>query len=275
MQPLNLPYEFVDFLIKPGLDCDAGVVKLNQYMCKNIKNGGNANATALIGPLRWMKEGGKGTQLNKIVGGTEIDLILKGQGDPASFTMVWDFMCRNQEMLKAIKLEQGKNVYDLYFRGNRDAIALQKMVDHCFFGIDCVGFVANYLMYVGLWDKYQGFEISQWDTVFKTNIKDSDRVRPCQILLWTGFNHIAIVDWVHYVDGNKVIVDICQSSTGGPQCNERAILTRTTTQGRGNYQMFKIEGGTTNDDKKRPVPVGGHVYIMARKGFSYEDIPSW
>lgn len=88
MQPFNLPYEFVNFLIDPGLECEAGIVKLNQYMSKSIGNGGNDNTAALISPLRWMRECGKGALLNKIVGGTEIDLILKGQGDPASFMIV-------------------------------------------------------------------------------------------------------------------------------------------------------------------------------------------
>jgi len=262
MSPVNLPSDFVTFLTEPGLECDAGVAKLSQYLCKNPKNGGNDSAVALIGPLRWMREGGNGTQLNKIVGGMELDLVLKGQGDPASFVMVWDFMCRNQERLNAIKFK-GSNIYDLYFRQNRDAIALQLMVNDKFFGIDCIGFVANFLIFVGEWDKYYGVEIPNWDTVFKTNIRKAEDVQPCQILLWPG--HIALVDWVHRVDGDKLIVDICQSSSGGPQCNERVTLTRTSTQTTKGYQLFKIEGGTP------AVPVGGYVYVMARAGFTYDS----
>ncbi len=265
MQPLNLPYEFVNFLKDPGLSCDAGTVMLNQYLCQNVKNGGNANAVALLGNLRWMKEDGKGAMLNNIVGRTEIDLAVKGQGNPVSVSMIWDFMCRNKAQLKKISLPQGQNVYDKYFRDNNDDAALQLMVKDKFFGLDCIGFVANYLIYVGFWDNYQGYEIVNWDRLFKTNIKKAEDIRKCQIILWSDFSHIGIVDWIHGADGNQVTVDICQSSSGGPQCNERVILTKTSTQGKNGYLKFKIEGGTPT------IPVGGYVYIMAREDFSYAD----
>jgi hypothetical protein len=135
------------------------------------------------------------------------------------------------------------------------------MVKDRFFGIDCIGFVANYLMFVGEWDKYYGVEIADWDTVFKSNVRRAADVRPCQILLWPG--HIALVDWVHRVDGDQALVDVCQSSSGGPKCNQRVMLTRTGLQTKKGYQLFKIEGGTPT------VPVAGHVHVMARDGFSY------
>jgi hypothetical protein len=262
MSPLTLPYEFVNYLNNPGLTCDAGTVMLSQYVCQNVKNGGNVNAANLLGNLRWMKEGGKGSMLNSLAGGAPIDLAVKGQGHPDTFVKIWDFMCRNQEQLKNIRLDQGKNVFDKYFRDNSDETALQMMVNDKFFGIDCVGFVGNYLVHTGLWDKYQGHEIANWDRLFKANIKKAEDVRKCQIILWSNFSHIGIVDWIHGIDGNQVTVDICQSSSGGPQCNERVTLTQTKTQGKNGYIQFKLEGD---------LPVTGHVYIMARDGFSYGD----
>jgi len=196
-------------------------------------------------------------------------------------------MCRNQEQLSAIKLKvvsrppgrrndpvvkKTGNVYDLYFRDNRDAVALQMMVNDGFFGIDCIGFVANYLIYVGELDKYYGYDIANWDRVFTENIRTVRGVKPCQLVLWQNY-HVAIIDWVHKDksgdiimgnDGNSIIVDICQSSSGGPQCNERVILTQNSEVSHKGYRLFKIQGGTPT------LPVNGHVNIMARSGFSFE-----
>jgi hypothetical protein len=228
----RLPYQFVDFLKDPGLSTKAGNVPLNQYMSKSIGNGGNDNTAALLGPLRWMRDETSGTILNSIVGGERLDILIKGQGRPDDFVKVMNFLCDNQDtLLKKIKLqvvhrpasnreqiavEKSGTVYDLYFRDNRDVNALKMMVRDRFFGIDCIGFVANHLIYVGFWDKYYGREIDQWDQVFKKNVKAASEVQPLNILIWPGI-HIAMVDWVwSVVDDKTVKVDICQSSSGGP-----------------------------------------------------------
>jgi hypothetical protein len=271
----KLPYEFVNFMTKPGLDCDAGVVALNQYMCQTIAYGGNDNTTALIGNLRWMKEGGNGAKLNVIAGSAEIDLLLKGQGSPDTFVGVWDFMCRNKEQLKDIKVTVGHrqkgifvadktgNIFKLYFDGNPLAVALQMMVKDRFFGIDCIGFVANYLIYVNEWDKYYGYNISQWDQVFTQNVKKAVDIKPLDILLWDS--HIAIVDWVNkHINEKTVLVDICQCSSGGPQSNEYVKLTETGATNSKGYKLFNIA------DRGTPaMPVYSDVFIMRRKGFSY------
>ena len=276
MLPANLPYEFVNEMINPGIQCDAGYVKLNQYLCKTIGNGGNDNAAALIGPLRFMKEGGKGATMNKIVGGTEVDLCLKGQGDPASFGMMWDFMCRNKEQLKTLKVKVGHrpkedrqnlavdktgNIYDLYFKDRSDAAALQKMVEDRFFGIDCIGFTSNYLIYVGEWDKYYGYNAGEWDRVFKKSIRKASEIQPLDLLLWGG--HVALIDWVWGMADQKTMrVDVCQSSSGGPQCNEFVYLEETTLTNGSGYQLFKIAHRGT-----LPMPVYANACVMRREGF--------
>ncbi|HEX7174942.1 MAG TPA: hypothetical protein VF240_06650 [Pyrinomonadaceae bacterium] len=51
-----LPYHLVDHFTNPGLDADAGIIPMNQYMSKTRKNGGNDNCHDLFKNLRWMKD---------------------------------------------------------------------------------------------------------------------------------------------------------------------------------------------------------------------------
>lgn len=274
-----LPYHYVDYLTAPGLPATAGEVSLRQYMCKTISNGGNDSATSLFGKLRWMKDGGTGPTLNTLAGSGPMDLALKGQGNDETFVTIWNFMCRNKEQLKTLAVEvcsrrdhgtkvvvRKGNVYDLYFKGHTEKWALQQMVDDRFFGIDCIGFVANFLIFTGEWDKYHGAPTYRWPDWYCTKpVNKATDVKALDFLVWTDKGHIALVDWVwDMVDAQTVRVDVCQSSTGeivGPQCNERVFLqeTKVFTAGRREYKIAHV--GSPR------MPVTGTVYIMRRNGF--------
>jgi hypothetical protein len=259
-----LPYHFTDYLTKTGLGTMAGPVKLNQYLSQNPINHGNENSKKLMGQLRYMKDA-HGKTLNELVGETAIDVLLKGQGQPEHFIQVWDFMCEYQEKLTGVKLQTG-NVYDRYFRENKDANALKLMIKDRFFGLDCIGFVANYLIHVGLWDKYRGYEVDQWVRVFQQKVNKADDVESLNLLIWPGI-HIALIDWVQdWVSDTEVKVDICQSSSGGPQANVGVYLTQTESWQSG-HRMFKLSGGTP------PLPVKSNAYIMSMPGLHYESPP--
>ena len=273
-----LPYHYVDLLRNPGLTFSGGTVALNAYLCQTTTNGGNDSAVSLIGPLRWMKDGGVGPSLNTQLGGSLIDQALKGQGQPKTFVGIWDFMCRNKEQLKKLKVEvcarrtkaegydkkvlRTGNVHDLYFAGRSDQEAIQKMVADRFFGIDCIGFTAGVLLYNGEWDEYKGAEPLQWAQWHCTQpVGKAKDVLPLDFLIWDG--HIAMVDWVwKQLDDRSCEVDICQSSAGGPQCNERVILQETTQFAATNRRKFKLMHLGTP-----AMPVTGDVFIMRRKGF--------
>lgn len=273
-----LPYHYVDYLTSPGLQAKAGTIKLNQYLCKTKKNGGNDSATSLIGSLRWMKDNGTGPQMNSLIGGGRIDLALKGQGTGSTFIEIWDFMCRNKEQLKKLKVEvcgrrsrsdpnkknvlRTGNVHDLYFKTNTDRAAIQAMVADRFFGIDCIGFTSGFLIHNGEWSKYHGAEPHQWPMWHcKEKVSKVEDIKPLDFLLWGG--HIALVDWVwHMVDDKTVEIDVCQSSSGGPQCNERVQLRQTDSYSSGGRRLFYISAKGTPT-----MPVDGHVYIMRRKSF--------
>jgi hypothetical protein len=273
-----LPYHYVDYLRSPGLFTTAGPVPLNQYLCKTRSNGGNDSATSLFGPLRIMKDGGTGPTMNTLVTGRQVDEALKGQGQATTFIAIWNFMLRNKEQLKKLNVEvcarrtrqdpdtkivlKKGNVFDLYFKDRSDTAALSAMVQDRFFGMDCIGFTANVLIYNGEWNEYKGAEPYQWPLWHCTQkVNNVDDIKPLDFLLWSG--HIAMVDWVWgMVDSKTVEVDVAQSSSGGPQYNERVQLRQTSTFTSQERRLFFIRAKGTP-----AMPVDGHVYIMRRKGF--------
>ena len=220
----SLPSDFVTSLTDPGLDTMAGSVPLSQYLSLSRDNGGNDRIDALLGALRGsrIRDDQSGLSIDQTVGSTELDLLWKGQGTPDAFVAMMNFLCENQDQLKDAPGVLGR-VYAAYFRENADANALKKMVADKYFGIDCIGFVANFLRDVGLWDKYYGYEIDQWDRVFTQNVRKPADIRPMNLLVWPG-KHVALVDWVWSASDGQAAVDVCQSSSGGPQCNQHVTL---------------------------------------------------
>jgi hypothetical protein len=271
-----LPYHYVDLLTKPGLQTSAGPVKLSQYLCKDRGNGGNDSAHSFYKNFRWIKDA-HGQNLNQLVGGSAIDLALKGQGNDKTFVKIWDFMLKNKDLLDKYKVEvcgraekdgskdveeKGK-IKKIYFDKMSDRAALQEMVQDRFFGMDCIGFVANFLIYTGEWDKYYGVAPKRYpEQVCKINVDDIKDVKPLDFMVWNG--HVALVDWVwEQIDEKSARIDMCQSSSGGPQCNEYVTLKQTNGKGLKGGREFTIMGGT-------PLPpVRGHLTIWRKEGFWY------
>lgn len=281
------PFQLVD-LYRTGLETDAGIVPLDQYMCSNNYNGGNDNPKSLFGKLRKAKDQGTGPTLWSLIGDPQYDIMLKGQGSPQDFVKFWNFMLRNKELLKKTKVEvctrrdrkaqdtkiveRTGTVYDLYFKDKGDAAALHAMVRDRFFGIDCIGFIGNYLMQTGIYTKYVGWTPENWGLkVFKDNIKSIDDVEQLDILLWKG--HIAIIDWIwKKLDDRTIEVDICQSSSSdecqGPQCNARVQLkltNKTDTVKKGEKTFERSVCKIQHIGSPR-MPVNEDCVIMSMKG---------
>lgn len=260
------PSDFVSFLTNPGLNCSAGRIPLTQYVCLNKKNGGNAEIDALLSALRskgirdrWTNEG-----IDDYVGRTALNLLWKGQGHWRAFIDVMDFLVDNQDKLKGVSGTLGR-VYEKYFRDTEDATALTKMVADHYFGIDCIGFVANYLRFIGLWNEYKPYEIDMYDRVFSHRCETIDDIVHLCLLVWPS-SHVALVDiaWADDLGPHKCKVDICQSSSGGPQRNRGVYLTATSARSSKGYRMFQIEGD---------VPVKGSCYVMQWPGLRYLNPP--
>lgn len=261
----KLPYHFVDFLTDPGLDTKVGRVPLKQYMSMSVMNGGNGPIDALLKQLRAtnLRDAASGLTIDQTVGLEEMTLVWKGQGHASAFVKAMNFLADNQSQFERAGGELAR-VYTKYFRDNGSADALRKMVQDKYFGIDCIGFVANYMRYVGLWPKYYGYEIDQWDNVFTSNVKSADDVRPLNLMVWPG-KHVALVDTVHRVSDGVVEIDMCQSTKGGPQCNEHVLLSRVPGQATDkNYPLFQFSGNNLP-------PVSSPCYFMRKPGLGYQQ----
>jgi hypothetical protein len=233
----------------------AGRIPLKQYVCLNKKNGGNDEINALLTGLRTkaIRDPKTRETIDETVGATEINLLWKGQGHWRAFIDFMDFLTENKEQLKGVSGVLGK-VYETYFVKDDDATALKRMVTDHYFGIDCIGFVANYLRYVRLWREYLPYEIDQWDRVFTQKVNTIEDIEHLNLMVWPG-SHVALVDvaWADDLGPKKCKIDMCQSSKGGPQINKGVYLTDSDTfTGKGN-KLFTLEG---------EIPVGGNCYLM-------------
>jgi len=66
---------------------------------------------------------------------------------------------------------------------------------------------------------------------------------------------------------NQVKIDVCQSSSGGPQLNEGVYLTAVPKAEGDKFQMFAISGGAPS------MPVGGSCYILSMDGLVLNTQP--
>ena len=259
----SLPYQFVDYLKKPGLDTIAGHVPLRQYLSGNPKHPSNQNIQALLVALRAQRitDGSTGMDIDQWVGRDELALLAKGQGHPTAFVAMMNFLAGNKHKLMGGRGVL-KQIYDDHFRGRPDKDALTRMVDARYFGLDCIGFVANFLQYVHVWDKYEPYKVDWYDRYFTRNVRRPEDVAPLDVMVMSD-KHVAIVDWVHEVrsDGS-VDIDMCQSSTGGSQCNEHVTLRLAGDRTERGYTLFNVSGGG--------VPVPGLYYLMRRPDVYYQ-----
>ena len=256
------PSDFVNFLTNPGLNAVAGRIPLKQYVCLNKKNGGNAEIDALLRGLRSkaIRDSKTRQTIDEFVGATELDLLWKGQGRSQAFIDFMDFLTDNKEQLKEVPGTLGK-VYETYFAKDDDATALKRMVKDHYFGIDCIGFVANYLRHVRLWSEYRPYEIDQWDGVFTQRVNTIDDVEHLNLMVWPG-SHVALVDtaWAGDLGPKKCKIDMCQSSKGGPQINKGIYLTDSGAYTGKGYKLFTLEGD---------IPVGGNCCLMKWPGLRH------
>jgi hypothetical protein len=132
------------------------------------------------------------------------------------------------------------------------------MVEDKIFGLDCLGFVANWMVYAGIWDKYQPYEIYQWNKLFPTRISSFDEISDMAILTW-GSYHIGIVDRIIDWDERQRAAEVmlCQSSSGGPrQDTVRLVEKRDKDKG----VLFSVEGN---------VPGKGYVSMWRNENLVY------
>lgn len=283
------PSDFVAFLKEPGLDIpSAEPIPLSQYVCSNEAFGGSRTAESVIGALNSKIPLDKNLVLpgkplspgNKISSRTRnIGRMITGQGYPADFILMMEHFAANFEDAKKLVVQPYKSVKGVdgtrtsvpdgrprpiseIFNDNGPSASdyLRSMVEKKVFGLDCIGFVSQYLVYAGVWSEYKTYYPGDYAREFKPISKLSEIV-PLAVVMWNNY-HIAIIDDVYEFDEDNptsVTVDICQSSSGGPQLNEGVEIVLAPGDKYNGYQKFKLKNPSD-------MPVKANVYIGVMPG---------
>lgn len=263
----DTPSDFVDYLTDPGLPVYDMNIPLKQYVCSNPNFGGNAEAEKVIGYANqkcFVDE----TLKTKISAQTRsIGRLTTGQGYPDDFILLMEHMTDNIDKMKAAPELKTHG----YLRDTSLDIEdiLNKMVEKKVFGMDCIGFVSQYLVYAGVWDGYKTYYPADYRREFKPVKSLSEVTRLC-LVIWNNY-HIGIIDNVQDYDSEKdeLMVDICQSSSGeakGPQTNYNVTLRKSPGDFFEGAQKFKIfRAGSP------AMPVQHPVYICKMPGLVYSD----
>lgn len=264
-----LPRDYVKFLCTDGLSCNAGKVKLQRYLSlakgnseidtlfKSLNNTGIADTDTLK------------TALDTVTS-PEWWIMWKGQGYHPFFIRFWNWLWDNQEQLRDKGDKYLKGVYAKYFAPDaprRSPNPIQCMVEDHYFGMECIGFVSNYLRHVGEWNSYKGVNNHSWKLRFPDPVNKLSDVRPLDLLEWTKVGHIALVDKVWGMEDGKLQIDISQCSGfpkeaggfNGPMSNYGVELTPDGALA--GQACFQISG---------TVPVSGQLQIRRMPTLVYQ-----
>jgi hypothetical protein len=266
----KLPEEFVAFLRKPGFRTNAGTVALDTYMnlnkpeCKapllfdaltatNIADTDSKETayTASCGKMKMPYE--------------EWKIMRKGQGYYECYVRLWNWLWDNQEQLEKSSNSQLKQIYETYFRFPSSKNAIQQMMHANYFGNECIGFVSNYLRWIGVWEFYKGIANGQWSREFEIPVNKHEDMTALNVVEWADNSHVAIINKVgtSTSPNGDITIEICQCSSGGPQLNESVTL-RPTLEVRGGARVYVLSGGTP------ACPVTGSVFIRKKRDLAFE-----
>jgi len=264
----KLPCHYVDYLCHPGLKTRGGIVPLQMYMGSHL-NGENSASflTALFGANLADLDDPSWTP-HSCVPDEELAIMMKGQGNDAYYLRLWDWIWDNQEQLGSSKSQLLRDVYNKYFvRKEGGDNPLLGMVMDAYFGNECIGFVSNYLRYIKVWNKYLGVDNHRWSLHFPQKIQRLEDVRSLDLLEWTTYGHIALVDDVEGVFNGKLKLDISQCSgfkgekaLKGPMANRGVFLSEAVKQGKDGHTWFTLSG---------TLPVQGELQVRRMPSLQY------
>jgi hypothetical protein len=204
------PYEFCRKLMNltvPGYEgYPGGAVAISEYLSANTMFGGNSNAGVLAAAFSQIA---KANNQSAVTSPPDFSRVFTGQGSCDNFIAAMSFINQFKDKFKAVPgLKKYFDKEDF----------LQAMVDDKCFGLDCIGFVGNYLVEAGLEASYVGRRPLDYAAVFKP-VKSLAEVKPYGVVMLTNGMHIQMIDTVNERGNGFIKVDLCQSSSGGPQCN--------------------------------------------------------
>ncbi|MCO5091098.1 hypothetical protein [Bosea sp. (in: a-proteobacteria)] len=219
---LMTPEDYLDLLQAlpvPGYTgYPGGLVSISSYMSANPQFGGNAKAGKLLYLLQKLTKGKPESALLKQ---DDVRRVFTGQGLPMAFGIV-------MSLVNTYRAEIAKDPgFKAYFK-ERDF--LQEMCDGGVFGVDCIGFVGGYMVQAGLDARYAGRAPIDFASVFKP-VRSLDQVRKYGAVMLTNGFHVQLINNVGEVKNGRLSIELCQSSSGGPQTNTGVTLTQPHSGG--------------------------------------------
>ena len=286
------PSDFVRQLTVDGLQVpNAGVVPLTKYVSAAPAFKRDNNPEDILVPLQQLRD----KQNRRVVDLTRnYGRLIAGQGYPDDFRIVMGFIADNLDAVKKLTVHDwkktvtkdadGKNKVKFdaiststagqrYFTGDgKPRTVLNNMVAGGVFGVDCIGFISQFLVAAGVWNEYKTYYPADYLRDFKPveRLRDVSRL---SLLIWENY-HIAIVDRVHqyipdFARVQQLRVDVCQSSGSaaysGPQLNKAVLLQATPNRWHG-FPLFKI---LSPGEAGMPMPVRGDCVIARMPDLSW------
>lgn len=165
--------------------------------------------------------------------------VFTGQGRAEDIIAVMNLLVAYPALLAGAPGSGEESLAHYLSAGELTAAGLNQMVQEEVFGLDCLGFVGTYLEWIGAVDRVPESNVAhfvrhQGMREF-TNLSE---IAPRSLLLWDVAvdergrelaQHIAIVDRVQSATDREAIIDICQSSSGGPQTNRGVRIVASGT----------------------------------------------
>lgn len=222
----DTPSEYVNWMTAPGLHGNFPFdVPLKQYLCAVGEYGGNVNAMALRAAVLAVAKA-RGRSIRDEIEKSNFDRIFTGQGRPEDQTKLMDFIWEFADDFLAYPGPKKTYPFKKYLEYKVEN-PFPKMVADKMFGLDCIGFVGNYFMNQAVFKGWPGLYPRQYLDRFLP-VKSIDEIITGCVLVWVKGTHIALIDAVwDRPSQEKVRVDICQSSKGGPQKNLGVVLAQS------------------------------------------------
>lgn len=195
---------------------------------------------------------GKNEVLTRAGGASAYVGVFTGKGSPEAIMAVLTFFYDySDRFIKAFGHASGprRRVADWLADDNLSWQDTLQNISNEFIGLDCNGFVGNWLAKSDHSLKI-GPNTRPRDVYDKRRIQRQsvDTIQGKDVVVWQNFSHIAAIDWG--ADSGLPNFNICQSAGGGPRINEYKIVPA----GSG---TFRLSGGIPKWD------VSGAVYIIS------------
>ena len=204
------PWEYVNMLHDLRVPGYTGYpdssVMISSYLSANAMFGGNSKAGVLRAELIKIV---KGKPEAAIAQGAGFERVFSGQGLMEDIIAVMSVVNTYQAQFKAVP------ALAKYFK---EQDFLQSMANDACFGLDCIGFVGTYLVESGLEGSYIGRRPRDYTSAFPP-VRSLDDVTDYSVVMLTNGMHIQMIDTVNERSDGRIVVDLCQSTKGGPQTN--------------------------------------------------------